>query len=264
MSIFEMYSFLFARKIFRKWNRGLFELSLRGLGIRNVQDDAASGERRFLEDVLGPLESPIVFDVGANEGHYATSVLELKPAARVYAFEPHPVTYSRLASCAAEAEGMVAVNAACGSAAGHMTLYDYAGSEGTQHASLYAGVIEGIHHGTSNRHDVEVMVLDSFVEARNISHIDLLKIDTEGHELDVLKGATRLIREGRIHAIQFEFNEMNVVSRVFLKDFYDLLPGFEFYRTVRDGLLPLGAYSAMKCELFAFQNIIALPQTGSR
>jgi hypothetical protein len=54
MSLFEVYSFFFARKIFRKWNRGLFELSLRGLGILNFQDDAASGESRFLKDCLRP------------------------------------------------------------------------------------------------------------------------------------------------------------------------------------------------------------------
>jgi hypothetical protein len=53
---------------------------------------------------------------------------------------------------------------------------------------------------------------------------------------------------------------MNVVSRVFMKDFFDLMAGFEFYRTLRDGLMPLGQYSPMKCELFAFQNIVALPK----
>jgi FkbM family methyltransferase len=264
MSVFEIYSFVFARKIFRKWNRGLLELSLRGLGVLNFQDETASGERHFLVDVLGKLEEPVVFDVGANEGNYAKSVLELKPSARVYAFEPHPVTYGRLAALAVGPEHLVAVNAACGSTAGQMVLYDYAGSEGTQHASLHAGVIEGIHHGTANRHDVGVIALDSFVEEHNISHIDLLKIDTEGHELDVLKGTKKLLGEGRIHAVQFEFNEMNVVSRVFLKDFYDLMPQFEFYRTLRDGLMPLGKYSALKCEVFAFQNIVALPRKVAR
>jgi FkbM family methyltransferase len=260
MSLFDIYAYFFARKIFRKWNRGLFLLSLRGMGILNDRNDVASGEEHFFIHTLKPLDRPTVFDVGANEGNYSRAVLGLKPNALVYAFEPHPATYTRLTLNTSGAEGLLRVNAACGSTASKMVLYDYAGSEGTGHASLHQGVIESIHHGRATQHEVDVIVLDSFVEEHNISHIDLLKIDAEGHELEVLRGATKLLREGRIHAIQFEFNEMNVVSHVFLKDFYDLMPDFDFYRTLRDGLTPLGRYSPIKCELFAFQNIIALPK----
>jgi hypothetical protein len=75
----------------------------------------------------------------------------------------------------------------------------------------------------------------------------------------VLKGASNLLREGRISAIQFEFNEMNIVSRVFLKDFNELIPNCRFYRLLRHGLGPLDPYSPLACEVFAFQNIVALP-----
>src|SRR6185436_3522307 len=87
--------------------------------------------------------------------------------------------------------------------------------------------------------------------------VDFLKIDTEGNELKVLKGAQSLLQKNAIRAIQFEFNEMNVVSRVFLRDFYDILAGYTFYRLLPDGLLPLGRYSARN-EIFAFQNIFAV------
>jgi hypothetical protein len=141
-----------------------------------------------------------------------------------------------------------------------MVLYDYAESEGTEHASLHAGVIEQLHKGTSDGRVVDVIDLDTFATEHDIPLIHLLKIDTEGHELEVLKGSLKLLRENRIRAIQFEFNEMNVASRVFAKDFYDLLPNYRFYRMLRDGLVPLGCYSPLWCELFAFQNIVALPE----
>ena len=87
--------------------------------------------------------------------------------------------------------------------------------------------------------EIEVVSLDEFCGARGIPRIDFLKLDTEGHEFAVLKGVALIPSEGRIRAIQFEFNEMNIVTRVFLKDFYALLEGFAFYRLEQDRLLPL-------------------------
>jgi FkbM family methyltransferase len=202
---------------------------------------------------------PTVVDVGANVGDYSSMVLEARKYARVFAFEPHPETFKRL-TARLSAGNFVATNAACGGVPGKLLLYDHLDGSGTEHASLLPGVIESIHGDKSIKHEVEVTTLDQFAADRGIAHIDLLKIDTEGTELEVLKGACNLLREGRIRAIQFEFNEMNIVSRVFLKDFYELIPNYQFYRLLRHGLGPLDPYSPLACEVFAFQNIVALPK----
>lgn len=258
--LFDFYAFLFSRKHLYRLNHWLFIASIRGLGILNYKNKVASGEHHFLREYLAPRDKPTVFDVGANEGFYSSDVFAVNRNARVYAFEPHPATYQRLLLRSSGSKNLTAINAACGSAFGQLTLYDYAESEGSEHASLHAGVIEGIHKGLSGQHVVDVICLDAFAADHDISSIDLLKIDTEGHELEVLKGATTLLREGRIGAIHFEFNEMNVVSRTFFKDFVDLLPNYKLYRMLRDGLVALDAYSAISCELFAFQNVVALPR----
>lgn len=198
-------------------------------------------------------------DVGANEGSYASEVLKLKANARVFAFEPHPETYTRLSSVLSGFKNVTCINAACGSVPGKLGLFDYEGSTGTQHASLHEGVIERVHHGRSVQHVVDVVTLDTFATDHKISTIELLKIDTEGHELEVLKGAENLLRKGGIRAIQFEFSEANVVSRVFFRDFYDLLPNYKFHRMLRNGLIALDPYMPLWCELFGFQNIVALP-----
>jgi FkbM family methyltransferase len=152
------------------------------------------------------------------------------------------------------------INAACGSVPGNFTLYDHAVGAGTEHASLHHGVIERIHKGESIQHVVNVTTLDQFAAHHGVDLIHLLKIDTEGHELEVLKGASNLLRERRIRAIQFEFNETNIVSRVFFKDFCEAIPNFTFYRMLRNGLGALDPYSSLSCEVFAFQNIVALPK----
>lgn len=229
------------------------------MGLLNYKNNVTSGERKFLEEILTHSARPLVIDIGANEGAYSAAILEVNPDAQVFAFEPHPATFQRLSARAPAIGNVTPINAACGSASGKAALFDYAGSQGSSHASLHAGVIETIHKGKADQHLVEIFDLDSFAADRGISFIDLLKIDTEGNDLEVLKGATRLLRENRVKAIQFEFSAMNVISRVFLKDFCDLLPGYRFYRLLRDGIAPIDPYSPMYCELFVFQNIVALP-----
>jgi hypothetical protein len=85
-----------------------------------------------------------------------------------------------------------------------------------------------------------------------------LKIDTEGHEYFVLKGALNSIRQGKVDCIQFEFNAIHVQSQTVLRNIVNLLPNFAFYRMLRDGLMPLGNYHALSWELFQLQNIVAL------
>lgn len=258
--LLDIYAFLFSRRHFQKLNRWLFAASIRGLGVLNYKNDIVSGEYHFLKEHLSGYQEPTIFDVGANEGSYTKDILSVNRNAQVFAFEPHPETYRRLSSNLAGINGVTTVNAACGSAPGRLVLYDHAGLAGSGHASLHAGVIEEIHKDESNQNIVNVIKLDSFATEHGISIIHLLKIDTEGHELEVLKGAANLLRENRIKAVQFEFNEMNVVSRVYFKDFCDLLPNYKFHRMLRDGLVALGDYSPLRFELFAFQNIVALPK----
>jgi FkbM family methyltransferase len=257
-SIFKCYQRIFARRFFARWNKLLFQLSLRGLGVLNYGAGRLTGETAFLKQITAKSGSLVVLDVGANEGDYASELLALAPSATVYAFEPHPRTYERL-SRRAEERHFSAFNFACGSAPGRLALYDYQDRpEGSYHASFYSGVIEQIHQGAAVPWDVEVITIDDFVEREDVRHIDLLKIDTEGHEYEVLLGARRTLARGAIDTIHLEFNEMNVYSRVFCRDFYELLKDYDFFRMLPDGLLALGPYWPVTSELFGYQNLVAV------
>jgi hypothetical protein len=52
---------------------------------------------------------------------------------------------------------------------------------------------------------------------------------------------------------------MNIISKKSFKDFWDLLENYEIYRILFDGsLMKLREYSPINCELYAYQNIIAI------
>ena len=77
------------------------------------------------------------------------------------------------------------------------------------------------------------------------------------HELNVLKGAGDLLKNERIRIIQFEFTQLNIISKTRLADFFELLPEYDFFRMLPDGVVKL-EYNPVFCEIFAFQNIVAV------
>lgn len=232
----------------------------RRMGIGNYETAQASGESfmlgRILPELLGSGDA-VLLDVGANVGNYTRSLVERFPKSRIYSFEPVPATYSALVSNI-KAGNVQCVPVGLSESVGTATMYDYGGQPGSEHSSLYAEVLTELHHASKVKSfEIKLETLDGFCRGAGIDRIDFLKIDTEGNELAVLKGAAGLLERKSIGLIQFEFNEMNLVSRVSLRDFYSRLPGFSFYRLHAKGLLPLGPYD-IRNEIYVFQNILAV------
>jgi FkbM family methyltransferase len=257
-----IYTIIFGRPFFYRLNYAFFHLGLRGMGFLNYEDKYAidTGEKLFLKGLLVPKKNYILVDVGANIGGYINEVLNINPNGSVYGFEPHPKTFAKLEKNIQNVRcNRVAVfNIGLSARKEKLYLYDHGHDDGSAHASIHKGVIEEIHSSHSVRYEVEVTTLDDFVVSNNIGRIDLLKVDTEGNELNVLIGASRSIRAGLIDVIHFEFNEMNVISKTFFKDFWDLLSDYNFYRVLYGGLYKIQSYNALTCEIFAYQNIVAV------
>ena len=252
------YAFLFANRACRPLNSLLLACSLRGLGIQNWHSPAASGERWFLRRYLPRVANPTVIDVGAHRGDYTAMCLEFAPHARILACEPHPLSLAELRRRFSDCSNVSLCETAIAANTGCRSFYDRASEQGTSHASLHRAVIEDLHICEAAEFAVQVTTLDEIATRHSIGNIDLLKIDTEGSELDVLKGAVGLLRENRIAVCQIEFNAMNVYSRVFFKDFWDVLTDFHLFRLLPGGLLPITAYNPLYAEIFAYQNIIAV------
>lgn len=257
--VLPLYRYLFARKWLFAFNKAVFTLSLRGIGILNSEDDAISGENWFLEQISDLLENSTVIDVGANVGSYSDKIKSYAPTASLYSFEPHPKTFERLIA-QSKIHSYEAINAGCGSENKEANIYDYKDAEnmGTAHATLYEDVISQIHAGDSRSWMVKIVKLDDFAREKNIDRIRLVKIDVEGAELEVLNGMKSLVDSGKVDIVQFEFNSMNVYSRVFLRDIKNLLNKYRFYRLLPDGAVALGEYSALYWEIFAYQNVVAI------
>lgn len=249
------YGSVAARRALVPIHRFVRDLALRGLGIDNDVPET-NGEAWFLTEVSRDRRLEVIVDVGANRGEYVQAVHERAPRARILAIEPHPRVFAELQRRVGGL-GVETIQCALGDSPGTATLHDY-GSDGTVHASLHREVIEEIHRQPALGIEVPVRTLDELCASLEIERIDLLKIDTEGHELAVLRGATRMLAERRIRTIHFEFNAMNLMSHVTFRDFRLLLAGFELRRLLRDGSVTIDDHSPLDSEIYAYQNVIAV------
>ncbi|HVC77920.1 MAG TPA: FkbM family methyltransferase [Candidatus Micrarchaeaceae archaeon] len=142
--------------------------------------------------------SPLTgFDVGANVGGYSGFLKQLCPNAQIWAFKPHPETFKRLSVKAAK-NGFVAIQAGLSDKTGGGRQYDCASGSGSPPASLYREVIEGIHHSDATAVEVNITTIHDLPSSGPPLTLNLLKVDAEGHELSILKGASKSIAEGKM------------------------------------------------------------------
>jgi FkbM family methyltransferase len=199
-----------------------------------------------------------LFDVGANKGQYLDKLNSCFDKSKIFSFEPNPYSFEILEKRFKGENQIKLFQIGFADIIGKLSFYTKTDEPDTELASLSKEVFFDLHNSKNLEEiKVDIKTIDSFCEINKIYHINFLKIDAEGYEFKILIGAKKMIEDGNISIIQFEFNEMNVISRVFLKDFYILLSDYKFFRIGNKELIALGEYS-VENEVFKYQNIIAI------
>lgn len=197
----------------------------------------------------------VIVDAGANIGEWSRSLSRILTDAgvahRIHAVEPFPETYATLVQNLRSwnLEGIVKpFHGALSSARGEHTFYSLGANIGQN--SLHP--IPGMEARTAQS-SVSCYPLDDLLESLGERELNYLKIDTEGHDLDVLHGASKLLAAGRVPLLQFEYNHRWVVSRHFLRDAFEFLMPFG-YRLGRITRLGIEFYDAWHPELETFRE----------
>ena len=178
-------------------------------GIAGYQR-ALSSHKKMLHSLIDEVDSLddkqiIVLDVGANVGYFSLVCNEVFKKPKIYAFEPIEYTYDILNKNIKSIQDIETFNMGLGDKQKTVRMsYD------PEHSSLS--------HETENGNlEVEVITLDSFLNDKNISQIDLLKIDTETYEKNVLLGAKETLSKTKfIHMeITLQDNDNYTISEIF-------------------------------------------------
>jgi FkbM family methyltransferase len=200
----------------------------------------------------------IVFDVGANDGGTISAVRKIFPASRIISFEPHPVTFARLTERTKGWRDIELVQVALGEEHGKTSMFEY---DLSVLNSLVPNAEFTTRYGMDSKTiEVNCTTLDRFCTDRGINSIDLLKIDTEGYDAHVLRGATSMLRRGAVKFVYFEYYDVQQrpgVSGGALLEMDEVLRphGFRYIASYNDFVRTDG-------ELFQCSNALyALPQT---
>lgn len=123
-----------------------------------------------------------IVDIGANVGHYTRKFSELAPNGRVIAFEPHPITFSHLASNVADLK--------------NVTLYNTAFS--SKFGLVGFTVPDNNFYQASISADGEYNVISASPSILGFDErIAFIKIDAEGHEPTIIESLTELINKDK-------------------------------------------------------------------
>jgi len=153
----------------------------------------------------------VVFDVGAHYGETALKYNQLFENAMIYSFEPYKESYCILKKNVEPYMNIKVFNTALGDKNDKVKF----------HINKFSGTnsILPTHHlgskiwgeellDTLEVINVESVTIDDFMERNGIQKIDILKIDTQGTEYDVIKGASNSISKGAIKTIYMEIITM--------------------------------------------------------
>jgi FkbM family methyltransferase len=230
------------------------------LGIGSGADVLFSGEGVVFEELRKLAGPTCIFDVGANQGQFLRLIDEgLKAPCQVHCFEPSNYSHGILRKFAGDRADVTVNHFGLGRSAGEFDLF--CNEDGSGLASLSKRQLD--HHGIDFglRERVRIETLDAYCAERGIEGIDLLKLDVEGHELDVLNGGERMFSERRVRMVMFEFGGCNIDSRTFFRDFYHFFRAHGMSSTFR--ILPAGVLQPIEgyteaLEQFRTTNFLVL------
>lgn len=239
---------------------------MKSVGLGHGGIVAKSGEMKAAAAALAKAgvqtRAPVLFDVGGNIGEWTLAAKQMWPSAQVHVFEPSASHLEKLGPVLGSLGGVTINPMALGAEEGEATLYKDA--EITGLASMTKRNLAHVGLSMDLSETIRVGTLDHYCLSHEITAIDMVKIDVEGHELDVLKGAVGMLDQRKVAAVQFEFGGCNIDTRTFFRDFYDFFEvrDYAIYIAGPGGkLTPVRRYREFN-EQFATTNYIAIRRGG--
>jgi FkbM family methyltransferase len=176
-----------------------------GFAIRDIGRGVGGVE--LLHDacvLLGQTRHPVLFDVGANVGQTTLAMLEHFTSPRIHAFEPSPATFEHLQRALGQRAGVTLVPAALGDQEGTLPF------NVTSDYSVNDSLLRPAWQGPVSVVNVRVETVAGYCARNGIERIDLLKIDAQGYDLHVLRGARTMLRDKQVALFACESNHAHL------------------------------------------------------
>lgn len=182
------------------------------LNIRRRRYAPRSEDRFLYQDIIShhaDTHPPVILDVGANIGQTVSAYHFSLPEFVVHAFEPFRDTYQALQKNVASLPNVHCWQMALGATPGKLYLPNDSITPTSTLNSIQGGSTTPLERSET----IVVTTVDQFCTTQRIDTVHILKIDTEGHDLEVLKGAAAMLANGAIKSVLIECSLAPSTSR---------------------------------------------------
>jgi len=183
------------RKLVRKFGFDIIKFKKNQMGLYPFYDMA-----KFVKT-----DNPMLFDIGANVGQTVKDFKEVFNSATIHAFEPSPETFEILKQQTSNFKNIHLWNFGVAASIGELLFNEYKLSNTSSFLNIHNGDDKNLKKQTL----VKTTTVDKFCDYNGIQKIDVLKIDTEGFELKVFKGAANSFSACNIGLLFFEVRFSN-------------------------------------------------------
>lgn len=215
----------------------------------------AYGEKEFAFKLLKVYiehEKIILFDIGANVGEYSEMLIrhcnKLEINYQLHLFEPQKKCFEVLSLKFKENPNIIINNVAISNQNGYIDFYME--ENGASSSSMYDREV----FDSSEKVQVKTIRLDDYFAQHNLVKIHFMKIDVEGHELEVLKSVKNNFKN--IENIQFEYGGTYLDSKSTLKEAYILLRDYFHIGKIEPNGVNFRPYIS-EMEDYKYSNYIA-------
>lgn len=201
-----------------------------------------AGAYRAMTGIENVGERVIIFDIGANKGQSIKFFSQIFDKPKIYAFEPSPRTFGFLKKFVEHLEGL------------EVLIYQIGIGDKEQTINFYESILSETSTFALPDRDSDYLkrknrilfqnfetafisiparltTIDAFLNENKVLRIDVLKIDVEGFELEVIRGARQALKDGKVKIVQFERHTDEMRENTY-PVIHELLDSFGFVKLV--------------------------------
>lgn len=183
-----------------------FNVQIHGLGYLQslAKGEFKKDEFAYFKEVFGD-KKLVIYDVGANRGSMTDRFINIFPKASIFAFEPYPALNEEIANKFKGNPNITIEKSGISNLIGELTFYV---NKSVDTSSFLPSQLTGLNSDPQVKNMEQIMVPvitieKSFIDHK-LDHLNILKLDIQGSELNALKGAEKLLQDHKIDLIYTE------------------------------------------------------------